>query len=184
MLTQYPTEGVSNLPPSLAYSNLQNTMKTMYIFGYGSLMNPISLQKTLPGKRQLQGSFLVGYQRKINVPVNGYLYLNIIPNPRMKVRGIAVEINLLELKYLKRREAGYQCIDVSGSIEGWSGKPIFAFIAPDKAYPGMKIPRSYLDTCLRGVPRSDREVWIKETIIENEIEEDLAKPVYANAAIK
>lgn len=152
----------------------------LYIFGYGSLMNPKSLEKTLPGERAVLSGTLMGYQRKINAPVNGYLYMNLVPNPKMTVRGVVVQVTSLELAQLKLREPGYECVEITKSMEKKPNGAVLTFIAPDKSYPKLKVPRSYLLTCLMGV-KEEKEKWLQETMIQNEIEEDVQNPVYINA---
>lgn len=151
------------------------------VFAYGSLLNPKSLKKTLPGNRATQRAVLIGYQRKINAPVSGYLYLNIVPRLGKKVQGMLISVKARELEALKLRESGYTCVDVTDRIEIPVKGVVYTFIASDKAYPGLKVPRSYLVTCLSGKSESDKKLWLEETLIENEIEEDLTNPVYINA---
>ena len=137
------------------------------VFAYGSLLNPKSLKKTLSGNRVTEQASLLGFQRKINAPVSGYLYLNIVPRSGKKVQGMLISVNAQELEVLKLREPG------KGGV--------YTFRAPDKAYPDHKKPRSYLTTCLDGKSASEKKLWLEETLFENEIEEDLTNPVYINA---
>lgn len=157
-----------------------HTMK--YIFGYGSIMNKTSLAKTLPGERSTKPATLFGYQRKMNAPVNGYLYMNLVANEEMSVDGVSVPVTAEELERMGSREAGYRAVDVSRQISLPVDLEVIAFLAPNRSYPDMHIPRSYLETCMRDLPKSIREKWLAETIIENEILEDLEDPVYVNAA--
>ena len=154
-----------------------------YIFGYGSIMNRTSLARTLPGKRVIQSATLFGYQRKVNAPVNGYLYMNLVKNEEMSVDGALVPVTDTELGLMKPREPGYKMMDVSEQINIPIDAPVITFMAPDKKYPEMQIPRSYLETCMRDMPTSKRDNWLAETIIENEILEDLEYPVYVNVAL-
>ena len=151
-----------------------------YVFGYGSLMNPRSLQRTLPGKIIEGKAVLMGYRRKFNVPVERHLYLNIIQEQGSSVKGVLVCVLDVELEELKRREIGYQCVDVTESIKERINGLIFAFIAPDKSYPEMTILQSYINTCLGGVQEEEKIEWIKETVIENKIEDDVEAPKYRN----
>lgn len=156
----------------------------IYIFGYGSLMNPKSLLKTLPGKRATRWATLLGYQRKFNAPVDGYLYLNIIPCTEKRVEGKVIAITKEELGKLRKRESGYECVGITERMEEKIEGVVYTFIAPDNSYPSMKIPRSYLTTCLVGRADAEKQLWLKETVIENEIIEDMLKPVYVNAVIE
>lgn len=156
----------------------------LYIFGYGSLMNPKSLAKTLPGKRFFTFGTLSKYKRKINVLINDYLYLNLVKSNDSKVEGVLISITKKELLKLQKREVGYECVDVSSKLKPKIDGKVFTFIAPDKSYPGFKIPKSYLLTCTANMTRKKKEQWLKETIIENGIEDDIANPVYINATFK
>ncbi len=153
----------------------------IYVFAYGSLLNPKSLQKTLSGNRTTKPMMLLGFQRKINALVNGYLYLNIVPRSGKWVPGMLIAVTKEELEVLKLREAGYDCVDVTDRIEIPVKGIVYAFIAPDTASPDLKIPRSYLLTCLSGKSEVEKKLWLEETLIENEIEEDLDHPVYIHA---
>lgn len=154
----------------------------MYIFGYGSLRNPRSRALTLPGERSVIETTLRGYARKFNAPVNGYLYLNIVQKSDACVQGTLIRVSDEELERVKLREIGYECIDVSQLIENPQALSAFAFVAPNNSYASMKIPRSYINTCLSDLPKSEKDTWLSDTIIENEIEEDSNNPVYVNSA--
>lgn len=146
-------------------------------------MNKTSLSKTLPGERDTKPASLFGYQRKVNAPVNGYLYMNLIRKEGMCVNGILVPVTSEELKLMGPREPGYEVVNVSKQINVPVGAEVFTFIAPDIAYPDLQIPKSYLETCMRDLPESMRKDWLDETIIENEILDDLENPVYVNVAL-
>jgi hypothetical protein len=152
----------------------------LYVFGYGSLMNPKSLALTIPGEKTLLRTRLKGYQRRLNVPYENYLYLNIRRQATMGVSGVLIPVTSEELEAIKLREVMYECVDVSGQITDQVDGIVYAFIAPDISFPGLKIPRSYIQTCLDGVEESERSSWLSETILENEIEEDVTDPVYEN----
>ena len=147
-------------------------------------MNPKSVLKTLPGERTTHHATLIGFQRKINAPVNGYLYLNLVPRAGKKVDGVLISITIEELEYLKKREPGYECVDVSSSVEKKIDGTVYTFIAPHISHPKLRVPRSYLKTCLSIIPDVQKTRWLDETIIENEIAEDLNAPVYANVALE
>src|SRR3989344_6686885 len=156
----------------------------LYIFGYGSLMNPKSLAKTLPGERMATRTYLYGYQRKMNAPVNGYLYLNIVPRRGKRVEGAIIPISESEMGVLKEREPGYTYVDVSAQLERKITGVVYAFLAPDQVYPSLEIPHSYLNTCLAGKSDDEKDLWLQETLIENKIREDLENPVYVNSVIE
>ena len=151
-----------------------------YVFGYGSLTNPKSLQKTLPGKKPEGWAYLNGFQPKFNTPAPGYLFLNIIPKIDRVIKGMLIPVSEEEFMNLKKREVGYEAVDVTKNIKPASGGRVFTFIAPDETYPQMKILKSYINVCLEPLPPEEHEKWLQETVIENEIEDDSASPKYKN----
>jgi len=155
-----------------------------YMFGYGSIMNQTSLGKTLADPSQAIKATLQGYKRKCNAPYNGYLYMNIIPQTDSAIEGVLVPVSDDELEQMKAREVGYEAVDVTAAISPTQTQSVVAFVAPDKTFDmTYQIPRSYLSTCTRDMTEADRAQWITDTIIENEIIEDLDDPVYVNAAL-
>ena len=100
------------------------------------------------------------------------------------MHGVLIPIDHDDLALLKEREREYECVDVSDMLDEPVEGVVYSFIAPDVAYPGLKIPRSYIMTCLGGVPEDFHESWLEETIIENEIEEDVERPLYENVALE
>lgn len=156
----------------------------MYVFAYGSLMNPKSLALTLPGERKTIPARLNGYKRRINVPYGDYLYLNIVPRADSFVDGVLFELDETELQLLLPRESASRCADVSAEFESYVPGPVYAFIAPDIEYPGLKIAQSYIHTCLSALPKDIRDAWLADTIIENEVVDDLGAPIYESAALE
>jgi hypothetical protein len=153
-------------------------MSQLYVFGYGSLMNPKSLAHTIPGEKVAMRTHLKGYQRRLNVRYGDYLYLNLAPRQHMGVSGVLIPVTPEELEALKKREYMYECVDVTTQITDTVDGIVYAFIAPDISIPELKVPRSYILTCLAGVEEAERGSWLSETILENEIEEDVSAPVY------
>lgn len=151
-----------------------------YVFGYGSLMNPKSLKRTLPKASITFRATLRNYQRKFNIPVDGYLYLNIVPQKGKTVEGVCIQVSEEELAMLRVRERGYACVDVTKNMTGKMDGRVYAFIAPDDSFPKLKILQSYIDTCLAGVPEEKKSAWLADTIVENDIEDDRERPKYAN----
>lgn len=98
----------------------------MYLFGYGSLINLLSAQKSF--KRILTQEDLIpvkikGYERVWNAiesilfenelnSVNG-VFLNIQKNENSNIYGVVIKISDEELEYLKLREKNYSCITIS-----------------------------------------------------------------------
>lgn len=151
-----------------------------YIFAYGSLMNPRSLARTLPGDRATRCATLKGYRRRMNLPYNGYAYLNIVPEDGSSVQGVLIPVNEMEFELFTSREEGYERVDVTRQLEERPEGTAFAFIAPN-AECGLKVPRSYIRTCTSEMTPEECEQWIAETVM-GEIEEDLDNPVYDFAA--
>ncbi|MBI5645090.1 gamma-glutamylcyclotransferase [Candidatus Kaiserbacteria bacterium] len=151
-------------------------MSQIYIFAYGSLMNPNSLAKTLVGKRTTIPAILSGYRRKMSVPFGGYAYLNIIPEPGSDVRGVLIPVDEHEFSQFTAREEGYRKTDVTRSLRESIDGAAYAFIAPDSDT-DLRVPRSYIETCTFGMAPKEKQEWIENTIL-SEIEEDLDNPVY------
>lgn len=148
----------------------------IYIFGFGSLMNEESLQKTLPGKKITAWATLKGYRRAFNkAGRSGHRYLNIKEEPNSKVEGVLVKVTQKEFEKLKKREQGYNAIDVTDQLE--SNPPgnitVYAFAAAASALGGLKVSRKYLDTVLAALPSEKQAQWIQETDFEGaEIDEE------------
>src|SRR5690349_20312317 len=138
-------------------------MEQIYIFAYGSLMNPQSLAKALPGLRTTVRATLKWYQRKMNAPFGHYAYLNIVPNPSCDVAGVLIPLEKSEFEFFSSREEGYVKTDVTDAVSEPVQGRVFAFIAPDVGC-NLKVPRSYLRTCTTGMSRDEREKWLAETI--------------------
>jgi cation transport regulator ChaC len=143
----------------------------LYVFGYGSLMNPKSLARTLPASKETMRGSVRGYARKFNKKGRLYLYLNIVPSEEVVVSGVLIPVTQEELDLLKRREFGYDCVDVTKDVVEEVDGVVYAFMAPDNHYPELKISRRYIETCLGGLDPSEHEEWLKSSIILNEIEE-------------
>ncbi len=164
---------------------------TTYIFGYGSLMNPHSLARTLPTKRHAHEALLDGYKRKVNAPVGNYVYMNIVESSGSQIEGVLIAVSSDELALLEEREVGYEKVDVTDRVRVSTSTPssttsdllnagVFAFIAPDRHHADKKVLRSYLHTCALGVANERRAQWLAETEIHNDIVEDLDHPLYKN----
>ncbi len=98
----------------------------MYLFGFGSLINLISAQKSF--QRLLTQNDLIpvkikGYERVWNAvesiqfgeeKVNG-VFLNIQKKEDSILNGVVIEISQEELEILKLREKNYSCITIKSS---------------------------------------------------------------------
>ena len=149
-------------------------MSETYVFGYGSLMNAESLQTTLPEKQITSWTTLQGYRRAFNkAGRRGHRYLNLKPDPTSHVTGVLVKVTEDELEALKRREEGYNMVDVTEQIEATPSADavVYAFIAPP--FNELKISGSYLKKVLAALPLEEQEQWLKETDFEGaEIDEE------------
>ncbi len=146
-----------------------------YIFAYGSLMNLKSLVQTSPTAEIIDSVKLKGYQRKANAIHHEFtdVAMNIIPNPSSSVTGLLVKVPEVDMPALKQRETGYEMCDVTNLIVPTPTDRVYAFVAPDTdEYNGKQVSRSYLNLCLDGVPLDERELWLQETVIECDINED------------
>ena len=95
----------------------------MYLFGYGSLINLVSAQKSF--KRQISYKDLIPVQLKgydkvwnsiehINFDgedVNG-IFLNLQKGENLSTNGVVVRITQEELEFLKLREKNYSCVTI------------------------------------------------------------------------
>lgn len=144
----------------------------LYVFGYGSLMNPMSLARTLPREHTFHPGVLPGYKRRMNLRYEEHVFLNIVPREDSAVDGLLIPITEDELELLKEREEGYDCVDITSLLREKIDGIAYAFIAPDVSYPDLTIKRSYILRCLGGVHPDRQEQWLADTIIENEIDED------------
>ncbi|MFT7003329.1 MAG: hypothetical protein ACJAWW_000675 [Sulfurimonas sp.] len=99
----------------------------MYLFGYGSLINIKSAQKSF--KRVLKQEDLIpvtvqGYEKVWNSiesikfddkkVVNG-IFLNLQKNTTKKTNGVVIQVSDEELEMLKLREKNYACITIKAS---------------------------------------------------------------------
>lgn len=102
----------------------------VYVFGYGSLMLPESIHKTLQRSDErydLIDAKLCGYKRGWDIVIPLYsdqlqqeinaLFVNIRRDERMKTGGVIFAVSKEELEKLKHREVNYDCLEVTPFIE-------------------------------------------------------------------
>lgn len=159
-------------------------MNSIYIFGYGSLLNPASRARTFRERRVFTDVILHGYQRKLNATSELWdnIYMNIVPNDTMSIRGVVVEIPRIDFPKLLEREKGYEPVEVTSQLSIPFTAPVFTFVAPDQPHGNKQAFQTYIDTCLGGVPMAEHEVWLSETIIECEVFDDRQTTRYRDAA--
>ncbi len=155
----------------------------IHIFGYGSLLNPVSRAKTFEEKDIIEGVILHGYQRIANAArtCDEYIALNIQENSESEVMGVLVTVPIEHLDELKKREEGYDMVEITHSISVQVAGPVYTFIMQENIdCTGKHIPQSYLETCLGGVHPDHRDRWLSETIIEYPTIDDREKPLCQN----
>ena len=152
-----------------------HTIPVIRIFGYGSLLNEDNVRERL-GQREFTTwpGTLVGYQRTFNKWGRGHVYLTLRRDGAMKVEGVLIDVDPIGLAVLTRHEPGYDLVDVTASMGGYpSDAPrVYCYIGEElkEIPPEMaKIRRSYLATCLGGVPLEKHEQWMKETHIPESV---------------
>lgn len=111
------------------------------IFGYGSLINPKSIAKTL-GRTLAGGELfpcrLVGYRRvwdvvdeilDPNAARKRAVFLNLRPDPSASVLGVGFYLSAAELRALDVRERNYDRVDVSGHLQPSVPAAAFTYVA-------------------------------------------------------
>ncbi len=113
----------------------------VYLFGYGSLICPDSVARTLGRNAdagRLKTVWLNGYERGWTVrdmarfndepDPRPTAFLNIAPHAGRRCNGIAVPITTADLEGFDRRERSYQRIDVSEMITPPLDRPVHAYV--------------------------------------------------------
>lgn len=148
----------------------------MYLFGYGSLINLTSAQKSF--KRKLTQEDLIpvtikGYEKVWNsiehiqfdgVDVNG-IFLNLKKEENSSTNGVVVKITNEELELLKLREKNYSCIIIkaSNAIGKNLDEDIIAFMTTNEeklAKAGAEncfIPAKYIDILTNSFDNYEKE---------------------------
>lgn len=139
----------------------------MYVFAYGSLVNPKALPQTLPEDTPTRIATLNGYRRVFNKIArpkvgNPYLALNIEEAPDCSIAGKVLILTDAEFDRVVTREGGYTKTDVTAKMQGEFDAPVHTFIASEQDHPEVAVVYSYLLTCLDGVPSDERERWLSE----------------------
>ena len=142
----------------------------MYLFGYGSLINLTSAQKSF--KRVLKQEDLIpveinDYEKVWNsietiqfekTDVNG-VFLNLKFNPNSSTNGVIIKITDEELELLKLREKNYTCITIKASNANIPlDDDIIAFMTTNEEKLAKKgdentfIPAKYIDILKNAFP--------------------------------
>ncbi|MFA9239321.1 MAG: hypothetical protein ACEQSQ_05420 [Candidatus Paceibacteria bacterium] len=146
----------------------------MYLFGFGSLININSAQKSF--KRVLKQEDLIpvqikGFQRVWNAlesikfdeePVDG-VFLNIEKSPQNTLSGVVIKITAQELEILKLREKNYSCINISFKdvLNREFDSDLIAFMTTNEEKIAKRndkscfIPSKYIDIVTEGLKNYD-----------------------------
>ena len=146
----------------------------MYLFGFGSLININSAQKSF--KRVLKQEDLIpvqikGFQRVWNAlesikfdeePVDG-VFLNIEKSPQNTLSGVVIKITAQELEILKLREKNYSCINISFKdvLNREFDSDLIAFMTTNEEKIAKRndkscfIPSKYIDIVNKGLKNYD-----------------------------
>ena len=155
----------------------------MYIFGYGSLVNIKSAQKSF--KRELKHEDFIpivlnGYKKVWNAieyiifeneeKITNGIFLNLERNEKAHTNGILLKITQEEFEFLKLREKNYSCIELKSISNFETEEKIYTFMTTNKEKIAQKdckncfIPKKYITLVEEGLkPYSNefREEFIK-----------------------
>ena len=146
----------------------------MYLFGFGSLINLASAQKSFKRvltQNDLKPVKIKGYERVWNAIesiafeeeiVNG-VFLNIQKNKDFILDGVVIEISNEELEVLKLREKNYSCIVIKSAdvLDETINSDLIAFMTTNKdkiAFIGQKdsfIPKKYVEVVKEALKNYD-----------------------------
>ena len=146
----------------------------MYLFGFGSLINLASAQKSFKRvltQNDLKPVKIKGYERVWNAiesiafeeeKVNG-VFLNIQKNKDSILNGVVIEISNEELEVLKLREKNYSCIVIKSVdvLDETINSDLIAFMTTNKekiAFIGQEnsfIPNKYVDVVKEALKNYD-----------------------------
>ena len=147
----------------------------MYLFGFGSLINIKSAQRSFERVLKQEDLFPVeikGYERVWNaiesikfddIPTNG-VFLNIKKNPNEVICGVIIEITAEELEVLKLREKNYTCITISAEkiLNKKFKNDLIAFMTTNEKKIAKQndkscfIPSKYIDILEEGLKNYDK----------------------------
>ena len=119
---------------------------SVYVFGYGSLMNVGSAGRLLgrnlaPG--ELNGAWLNGYVRTWSLRERVFsaslgreitaVFLDLTPDPAARCNGVLLTLDEAEMERMRRREKNYDMVDVSSRTSAAGGEaldgPVVTFVA-------------------------------------------------------
>lgn len=113
----------------------------MYLFGYGSLINPRSVESTIQrqiNKTDLECADLVGFCRVWNFVTNVMLegridplsavFLNIQPDQDTRANGVLIPMEEKEFLRMDKREKGYERILITDKISPSPEKEVYTLL--------------------------------------------------------
>lgn len=148
----------------------------MYIFGYGSLVNINSAQKSF--KRELK------HEDFIEVQVNGFkkvwnsieyitfegeeksskgIFLNLEEDKEAFTNGVLLKISEEEFEFLKLREKNYSCVEITSISDFQTDEKIYTFKTTNKDKLATKvckdcfIPKKYIGLLEKGLKPYSQE---------------------------
>lgn len=138
---------------------------SIWVFGYGSLMNPASVNKSLKrtlASHELAPCLLEGYVRvwdvqedilseKLKRPIKG-VYLNIQERPGALLNGVLLQLSAAEFEQMTFREKNYLPVSVGENIRPFlpddprfpPAGPVFTFIARPECIARPGSPDTYI----------------------------------------
>ncbi|SHO58931.1 hypothetical protein VQ7734_04706 [Vibrio quintilis] len=166
---------------------------SIYIFGYGSLMNSSSRRLTGQTGHAVPAvvSGLVRHWGKVN---DNYIASPLVSEPGDGlVNGVLLEITIDELKEFDRREAGYQRVRLQPEqfetpLDITAENDIWVYIKPQPQPPCENIPvlQTYIDTVLSGcleISEDFARFFIRHTQgWQAPVDNDRQQPRYKNYA--
>jgi cation transport regulator ChaC len=145
------------------------TDSKIYVFGYGSLINPRSIQKTVSrevSRDELQPAMLRDFVRKwdlvewikfVNDPSGSIVpavFLDVAKQPGRQVNGVLLALTEEELAKMDGREKNYGRADVSHLIEPHVASVVFTYVGKEihtRPVAGACVPDDYEALVLAGV---------------------------------
>ncbi|PCJ52401.1 MAG: hypothetical protein COA79_23920 [Planctomycetota bacterium] len=151
------------------YNRLSNLFiggNKMFVFGYGSLINKSSLERTCPQSRLVSTAYLKGWRRHLNMPL---IHSNNLYNGKFshafsidrgslndRVNGVLIEVSPSELLELDKRESHYSRVDVELFDSKTNQKLKDGIVFAVTEYEPTAVPwdhpfsKQYVETCLKG----------------------------------
>lgn len=136
------------------------------IFGYGSLLYERSRRETFTEVSIVCPVYLRGYRRVLNAchPSFSHIAMNIRPEHDSSVYGLVVSIHEGDMPALRKREEGYDMIEVTDRLSQAFSGPVYTFMMLQPEYlPHSKFRQEYINLCLLGLPVDVRAEYLLET---------------------